>query len=137
MTRVAQLALVFAGGALGGATRIGVMEAFPSTAGPVPWDLLAVNALGALALGFVVARTQARGPWRAFPAIGPGFLGGFTTFSAFAALHWSTSAGPSLALAVLVATIATGIAAAALGWWAGDKPPTPVDEHAILVEENE
>ncbi|WP_169747600.1 FluC/FEX family fluoride channel [Demequina iriomotensis] len=137
MTRAAQLGLVLVGGAAGGALRIGLSEAFPETAGPVPWDLILINAVGSLVLAWAVARTQARGPWALFPAIGPGLLGGFTTFSSIACLAWSTDAPLDVAIGVLVATMAAAVASAWLGWWLGDRPPSALDEAAVFAEENE
>ncbi|WP_062463408.1 FluC/FEX family fluoride channel [Demequina soli] len=137
MSRAAQLGLVLVGGAVGGALRMAVAAAFPETAGMVPWDLVLINAVGSFALGWAVARTQARGPWRLFPAVGPGLLGGFTTFSSMAVLRWSAEAPAVEAVAILLATVAIAVAAAGAGWWAGDRPPTPMDERAVFVEENE
>ncbi|WP_062516071.1 fluoride efflux transporter FluC [Demequina gelatinilytica] len=137
VTRPAQLGLVLVGGAVGGALRIGVSEVFPDTAGPVPWDLWVINVLGSLVLAWAVAFTQARGPWTLFPAIGPGLLGGFTTYSSIACLRWSASEQLDVAIGVLLITLAGAIAAAWLGWWLGDRPRTPLDEAAVFAEENE
>lgn len=109
----------------------------PDSPDAVPWDLIAVNVAGSLLLAAAVAVTQARGPWRLFPGIGPGFFGGFTTFSALACLEWSAGASPAMAAGVLAATIAACVAGAAIGWWVGDRPPTPVDERAVFEQENE
>ncbi len=137
MTRAHELALVMAGGILGGAARIGVSETLPLPEGAVPWDLLLINVVGSLALGAAVAYSRARGglPW--FPAVGPGFLGGFTTFSAIAVLDWSTSMGTAAAVGVLTGTMLAAVAAAAAGWWFGDRPATAIDQRAIFTEENE
>ncbi|WP_062291661.1 fluoride efflux transporter FluC [Demequina phytophila] len=137
VSRARDLGLVLAGGALGGALRIVLTETLPHGAGPVPWDLIAINVVGSLGLAWAVARTQARGPWRAFPMLGPGFFGGFTTFSSIAALEWSAGTSPELAVTVLGGTIAAAVAGALLGWWLGDRPPTPLDEAAVFEEENE
>ncbi len=137
MTRARELALVFVGGALGGAVRIGIGELAPPSSGPVPWDLLIINVVGSLLLAAAVAVTQARGPWRIFPAVGPGFFGGFTTFSSIACLHWSVDTTPLVSTALLGVTIVAAVAGAAVGWWLGNHPPTPIDEHAIFEEENE
>ena len=137
MSAARDLAAVMVGGSLGGAARIAVSETVPALGGPVPWDLLAINVLGSLALGAAVAFSRARGglPW--FPAVGPGLLGGFTTFSAIACLQQSSSLGAVAAGAVLAATMLAAVAGAAAGWWFGDRPPTPIDERAIFAEENE
>ncbi|WP_296666299.1 CrcB family protein [Demequina sp.] len=137
MTRARQLALVLAGGALGGAARIGIAEVLPATGGAIPWDLIVINVVGSLLLAASVARTQARGPWVIFPAVGPGFFGGFTTFSSIACLHWAVDTTPLASAALLAATMVAAIAGAAAGWWVGNRPPTPLDERAVFEEENE
>ncbi|WP_062518629.1 FluC/FEX family fluoride channel [Demequina silvatica] len=137
MTRARQLALVLVGGALGGALRIVLSETLPHGAGPVPWDLVVINVVGSLGLAWAVAFTQARGPWAVFPMVGPGFFGGFTTFSSIAALEWSAGTSTGLAVIVLVGTMAAAVAGALLGWRLGDRPPTPLDEAAVFAEENE
>lgn len=59
------------------------------TAGVLPWGTVAVNVVGSLIIGIVLARW---GPPERADAIGPafvavGFCGGFTTFSTFS---WQT-----------------------------------------------
>lgn len=137
MSPARQLGLVFAGGAVGGAARIGIGELAPDASAAVPWDVLVINVLGSLLLAAAVAITQARGRWVIFPAVGPGLLGGFTTFSAIAGLQWSTGATPVGSALVLASTIAASVLAAFAGWWLGNRPPTPLDEHAVFEEENE
>jgi len=82
-----KLLLVAAGGAVGAVTRylVGVqsMRAFGTG---WPWGTLAVNVVGGLAMGLLVATLAHRGGadqerWRLL--LGVGVLGGFTTFSAF------------------------------------------------------
>ncbi len=113
------LALVWAGGFVGGVLRLLVGEALPHADGAMPWDLVLVNVVGSLVLGFVVSRAQREGGWALFPAIGPGLLGGFTTFSSVAVLTWgaqSAHLGSWLLLAVLMLA---AVLAAAVGWWLG------------------
>ena len=137
MSRARDLALVLLGGALGGAARISVGELFPQLTGTIPLDLVLVNVVGSFALGATVAYTRAQAPLGWFPAIGPGFLGGFTTFSSIACLEWSAGLGPWAAGVALGLTMLASVLGAAAGWWFGDRPPTPIDERAIFEEENE
>jgi CrcB protein len=79
-----QLGLVMAGGALGAALRFMVGDALLRQFGSgFPWGTLAVNLVGAFAVGYVVVWLQTRGSaalyWRAFAVVG--VIGGLTTFS--------------------------------------------------------
>ncbi|ETJ05451.1 MAG: Protein CrcB-like protein 1, partial [Actinomyces urogenitalis DORA_12] len=78
---------VFAGGALGTLVRAGLARLWPHTAGELPTATLAVNLVGALALGFLLGRL-ALAPdtgWRRTLrlGLGTGFMGGLTTYSTF------------------------------------------------------
>jgi CrcB protein len=78
---------VFAGGGLGSVMRYGATAGAGRLfgAGALPYGTLAVNVLGCLAIGFLVemwaVKFDAAPEIRAFAVTG--FLGGFTTFSAF------------------------------------------------------
>lgn len=72
------LVMVMTGGAGGAALRYGIALALGARA--FPWATLAVNLLGGLAMGLLMARLPGE-PWRLL--LGVGLLGGFTTFSAF------------------------------------------------------
>ena len=79
---------VFLLGGLGALCRVAFSGLFPVRA--LPWATLTVNLVGCLAIGvlFVVVEEH-RGlptPWRM--ALVGGFLGGFTTFSAFGLETW-------------------------------------------------
>jgi CrcB protein len=76
------LAAVAVGGALGATARWAVGESWERHPGGWPWATLIVNLVGCVAIG-IAARRLIRDtvPW-AFAVTG--FLGGFTTFSAFA-----------------------------------------------------
>jgi fluoride exporter len=77
--------LVFIGGGLGAMTRHGVNRAGLAILGPgFPWWTLAVNVLGSFLIGLlagVFGAMEAGHNVRLF--LTTGFLGGFTTFSAF------------------------------------------------------
>lgn len=79
---------VFALGGLGAVCRVGIAGLFPVRA--LPWGTLAVNLAGCVAIGvlYVVFEEHRALPlaWRV--AIVGGFLGGFTTFSAFGLETW-------------------------------------------------
>lgn len=74
------------GGAIGAMGRYGVNAVvFTLTGGRLPFGTLCVNVLGSIAMGvfyvLIVERTLLPDPWREFVLVG--FLGAFTTFSAF------------------------------------------------------
>ena len=108
---------VLVGGALGTGLRLSLDLLVPHGDTDFPVSTLIINVVGAFALGLLTARVwpTAR-PWvRA--GLGPGLLGSFTTFSAFAVSlvslaasdHWMPGA------LYLVTTIVLGFGAA----WAG------------------
>jgi CrcB protein len=126
------LLAVLAGGALGTGLRLGLDLLVPHGDSDFPVSTLVINILGAFALGFVTARLwpTAR-PWvRA--GLGPGLLGSFTTFSAFAVslVSLASSGAAWLSALYLLATIALGFGAAWAGLRAGGRPSTldPVNE---------
>ncbi len=118
LTTPAAAGLAFAGGAIGGGVRILITEITPPEPG-FPWIILAINIVGSAILGAVVGRGQERGSWRYFPLIGPGMLGGFTTFSTMAALTWTTSLDPLGAVLGLAGTMVVCVLAAAGGYAIG------------------
>jgi fluoride exporter len=79
--------LIGLGGALGAMARVGVGRLFPLTvAGSIPVQMLAVNVIGCFVMGVVSSWLEYHNgaglALRYF--LVSGFLGGFTTFSAFA-----------------------------------------------------
>jgi CrcB protein len=77
------LGAVFAGGATGAVARI-ALERLPIAGAPSwPWVTLAINLVGAVALGYFVTRLQERLPISTYsrPLLGTGLCGGLTTFS--------------------------------------------------------
>jgi fluoride exporter len=78
---------VAAGGALGSVTRYGFNNCITRVMGEsFPWGILLINVLGSFLIGMVgaywIVRMPANDMARLF--LTTGFLGGFTTFSAFA-----------------------------------------------------
>ncbi len=84
---MAYLLWIALAGAAGTLARFGVQRAAIALLGSAfPWGTLAVNALGCLLFGYLWGRSQEAGtlaPEIATPLM-IGFLGAFTTFSAFA-----------------------------------------------------
>jgi CrcB protein len=108
-----ELAAVFAGGVAGAIARAGVAEALPAAPGQWPWATFLVNVAGAFVLGLVIAR-GVRGYRREL--LGAGFCGALTTFSTLQLelLGMLDAGRVALALAYALASIAAGLAAAAL-----------------------
>ena len=73
------------GGALGAVARVGLSRAFPAMVWGIPLQILCINVLGCLVMGgvseFIGSHTRLSEHMRYFMA--SGFLGAFTTFSAF------------------------------------------------------
>ena len=110
------LALVAAGGATGSVVRyITSVLAIEWLGAAFPWGTLAVNALGSLVIG-ALAGADIEGEARLL--LVTGFLGGFTTFSAFsleATMLWSRS--PALSAGYVAASILLGGAFCLAGFW--------------------
>jgi len=116
------------GGAAGTALRLLVGGLVLSASQPGPLRLLALNVLGALALGWVSTRPPVPAAW--MPALSTGLLGGFTTFSTMVVQAGRlghdaglvapgsgrmTGAGLGLVAAYLMASVALGLAGYLLG----------------------
>ncbi len=114
---------VAAGGALGALARYGTTELFRALFDLRGVGTVAANILGALLLGLVVGLTEQR--WSPSDAVRigltVGLLGGFTTFSTYMGdVFFHLEAGrPLVSGALLVATVAAGLAAMLAGLWAG------------------
>lgn len=128
-------AVVTIGGCAGGATRLAIDV--PVHTAHWAWDIMAINVVGAGLLGALTAWASLhRAPWW-LPALGPGFLGGFTTFSAMASPHPQSQWQAPVAL---VMTLVTASLAAAGGWgighrlWAATDPPLNPDDAEARVE---
>ncbi len=109
------LLLVALGGALGATLRHAVDVLGPH--GLLPWPTLAVNVVGAFALGALPLVGAVRRSPRLAAALGPGVLGGFTTVSAWAGQTRALGADGHVGMAGLyvLATLGAGLGAAACG----------------------
>lgn len=107
---------VAAGGALGALARHGLDVLWPPSAPGVSWTTLAVNVSGSLLIGLLMELIAHRRPVNRFvrPFWGAGFLGGYTTFSAYAmdTVTALERGAPQIALAYLTLTLAGAITAA-------------------------
>jgi CrcB protein len=120
-----EAAAVFAGAVIGALVRSALEHELPVHAGGWPWATFGVNLAGAALLGYAVARLgRAAAPSataRAFVAAG--LCGTLTTFSAMMLelLHMLDSGRPALAAAYAGASIAGGLAAAAVAGELGSR----------------
>ena len=118
----ASLALVAAGGCAGTLVRAALERAWPASPGHLPVTTLALNVVGALALGLLLGVLGEERP-RLRLALGTGVLGGLTTHSTFIleSHRLLTSGGdgghPVLGAAYLVGSMVAGLVAAGLGLW--------------------
>lgn len=108
-------AAVALGGAAGGLLRWAAGEAVPDGPG-LPWTTLTTNVVGCALLALLpalLARVPERRAALLGPALGPGLLGGFTTFSAYAVQVRTLAADgrPALAAAAALLTVVTCLAA--------------------------
>ena len=110
------------GGAAGAAARYGVVQWTGSRWGwTFPWGTLAVNVTGSLAIGLVMTLLVARNADAAYRfLLVSGFLGGYTTFSAFSfetltlveSRRWDAAAlyvGGSVVLSLLATALGLGV----------------------------
>ncbi len=106
------LAAIYVGGVLGALARVGLAEAIPHGPGGWPWGTFAVNAVGALLLGYFVARLRDRPEdGLAHPFLTTGICGTLTTFSTLQLELFEMVDGGHviLALAYLGATMLAGL----------------------------
>ena len=126
----ASLALVAAGGCAGTLVRAGLERAWPASPGHLPVTTLALNIVGALALGLLLGALGESHP-RLRLALGTGVLGGLTTHSTFILeSHRLLTPGggsghPVLGTAYLVGSMVAGLVAASLGLWLADRLRRP------------
>ncbi len=114
----ADLAAVALGGGLGSVARYLLSAAFPAGHG-FPWAIFAVNVSGCFLLGLLMIYLLDVWPPRRFlrPFLAIGILGGYTTFSTYAAGVMTLITGHELALADAYAL--SSVLAALAAVWAG------------------
>jgi CrcB protein len=116
------LAVIAAGGAIGGGLRWLLNSALPHQPDQFPWSTFVENVSGCLAIGVLVTFVvEVWAPSRYVrPFWGVGVLGGYTTFSAYTTettglLREGASA---TALVYLFGSVAAGLLATVAGMWA-------------------
>jgi CrcB protein len=119
-----KIAIIALAGALGSVSRWGISSAVANALGQrAHYGTLAVNVIGCLLFGFMYERlTQSSNPNEHLQLFFlTGFMGAFTTFSAFAfdthSLH--SSSGPFAAGSNILLNLVFGILALALGFLLG------------------
>jgi fluoride exporter len=114
------LAAIAVGGGLGSVARYGLSTAFPGGYG-YPWAIFTVNVSGCFLLGLLMVYLLEVWPPRRYlrPFLAVGLLGGYTTFSTYAAGVMTLLTGRAFALADAYAL--TSIVAALIAVWAGMK----------------
>lgn len=78
-----ELVAIFAGGAIGAATRVWIGRHLSPSAPDWPWATFTINITGSFALAYFATRLQERLPQSTYrrPLLGTGFCGAYTTFS--------------------------------------------------------
>jgi CrcB protein len=116
--RPAVLGAIWLGGALGSAARHGLAQLLPFRDG-FPWATFWANIAGSLALGLVLTLILERFPPSRYlrPFVATGFLGAFTTYSAFAVETDRLARQGRVGLGVLYA--AGSLVAGYLAVWVG------------------
>jgi CrcB protein len=123
--------LVFVGGGVGSALRYAVARgAAELLQSGFPWGTVFVNVAGSLAAGLLIGLLGARAgaePGTAHLLLMTGFLGGFTTFSAFSmdALALA-SRQPVIAAGYVIGTVTLSLGAALIGLWLARGGPSPL-----------
>jgi fluoride exporter len=113
-----RIAAIYVGGVLGALARVGLAQAAPHAPGAWPWATFAANMIGALLLGFFIARLEDHPEDSvAHPFLTTGICGTFTTFSTLQLeLFQMVDAGRlPLALAYVAVTLVAGYGFARAG----------------------
>ncbi len=125
---------VFVGGAIGTGARLVLDAVIVHSDSQFPLSTLLINIVGSLVLAVLISRLWPIAPEWMRAGLGPGLVGGFTTFSAFVVSMVTLAASNQvlLALAYFALTIVFGFGAAAVGFWIGRRrgsdPTIEVDE---------
>jgi CrcB protein len=114
--------MVALGGAGGSVLRYGVSRLMQGlNYGVFPWPTFAVNLTGCFLIGWMYAWLNRNGHSDWAPMLIAGFLGGFTTFSAFGyeALQFIRTQEYQILLIYAGGSVALGILLVAAGYWLG------------------
>ena len=128
------LLAVLVGGAIGTALRLLTDDLIVHHDNQFPWSTLIINILGSFVLAVLVARVWPTAPDWLKAGLGPGLVGGFTTFSAVmvSMVTLASSGRVLIALVYIVVSLVLGLGAALLGLVVGRRsrrtPPIGVDE---------
>jgi CrcB protein len=131
---VAALIAVFLGGIVGTGIRLELDALIYHNDAQFPLDTLLINIVGSFVLALLVSRVWPRVPQWLRAGLGPGLLGGFTTFSAVmvSMVTLAASAQVGLALLYIALSLVLGFGASALGFWIakprGSEPTIEADE---------
>jgi fluoride exporter len=131
---VRSLLAVFLGGGVGTALRLIIDAVVVHHDDQFPLSTLLINILGSLSLALLVSLLWPIAPDWLRAGLGPGLVGGFTTFSAVMVSMVTLAASNQilLALTYLALTLVLGFGAAAVGFWIGRRrrtlPTIEVDE---------
>ncbi|HEX4058198.1 MAG TPA: CrcB family protein [Galbitalea sp.] len=125
---------VFVGGIIGTALRLEIDTLIPHSDSQFPLSTLLINIVGSFVLSVLISRLWPVAPGWVRGGLGPGLLGGFTTFSAVmvSMVTLAASSDILMALGYAALTLVLGFGSAATGFWLGrrrDSDPTiEVDE---------
>ncbi len=130
----APIVAVAVGGGLGAVLRYLLGELTPAATG-FPWTTFAINVSGAFALALLPAMAFVRERHLMALALGPGFLGGYTTLSAYAedGRALLAEARPGLAAAYLFGTLIACLVAVSLA----QRLSTRAEQQAFADEEGD
>jgi CrcB protein len=115
------LSLIALGGAMGSVMRFSISQIMTRWMGAsFPYGTLTVNMVGSLLMGALMAWLTASPRYNLQALLAVGFLGGFTTFSAFAfdslMLYQRGDALPAL-LGYISVSVMGSLLAVAIGWY--------------------